>query len=334
MNIAVIGAGAMGSLFAARLIDGGADVTLVDVDEQLLETLRIQGLHLEDDQGSRVYWPRVARAEQLRGQADALLMLTKSYHTRQAVQACRHLLGPQTLVLTLQNGLDSVPVLREYVSDQCLAIGMTLYPADVLAPGSVRSCGGGEVRLRGLLPEGELAADGRLASFVNGLRRGGMQCVEDPDIEVSIWEKVAFNTALNSLCALSGESVGVVGRSSRGRELAGTLVAETALIAAPLGIALDARRVIQAVQQAFVVHAGHKPSMLQDLEYGRRLEVDALSGALLAIARQHGVRAPVMAAIDRLLRRVQLGGEKRVGRQRGPEYGSAVRSTIDLLDTL
>lgn len=306
MKIAVIGAGAMGSLFAARLIDAGAEVTLVDVDERLLDALRSHGLRLEDEQGARVYWPQVARAEQLQGEVDAMLMLTKSYHTRQAMQASRHLLGQQTLVLTLQNGLDSVPVLREYVADRCLAIGMTLYPADVLAPGSVRSCGAGEVRLRGLLPGPQQA--GPLQALIDCLRRGGMHCIEDPDIEVSIWEKVAFNTALNSLCALARESVGELGRCDRGREMALALVAEAATIAASLGVALDPQRVMQAVQQAFVVHAGHKPSMLQDLEHGRRMEIDALSGALLAHARRQGVRAPAMAAVDRLLRRAQRRG--------------------------
>ncbi|MFJ4353413.1 ketopantoate reductase family protein [Pseudomonas sp. NPDC089428] len=306
MKIAVIGAGAMGSLFAARLIDADAEVTLVDVDERLLDALRSHGLRLEDEQGARVYWPQVARAEQLQGEVDAMLMLTKSYHTRQAMQASRHLLGQQTLVLTLQNGLDSVPVLREYVADRCLAIGMTLYPADVLAPGSVRSCGAGEVRLRGLLPGPQQA--GPLQALIDCLRRGGMHCIEDPDIEVSIWEKVAFNTALNSLCALARESVGELGRCDRGREMALALVAEAAMIAASLGVALDPQRVTQTVQQAFVVHAGHKPSMLQDLEHGRRMEIDALSGALLAHARRQGVRAPAMAAVDRLLRRAQRRG--------------------------
>ena len=303
MKIAVIGAGAMGSLFAARLIDAGAEVTLVDVDERLLDALRCHGLRLEDERGARVYWPRVARAEQVQGEVDAMLMLTKSHHTRQAMQASRHLLGQRTLVLTLQNGLGSVPVLREYVADSCLAIGMTLYPADVLAPGSVRSSGAGEVRLRGLLPGPQLA--GPLQALTDCLRRGGMHCIEDPHIEVSIWEKVAFNTALNSLCALAGASVGELGRCSRGRQVAFKLVAEAAAIAASVGVALDPQRVMQAVEQAFVVHAGHKPSMLQDLEHGRRMEIDALSGALLAHARRQGVRAPAMAAVDRLLRRLQ-----------------------------
>ncbi|MGJ7546858.1 ketopantoate reductase family protein [Pseudomonas alloputida] len=319
MKIAVIGAGAMGSLFAARLIDAGAEVTLVDVDERLLDTLRIHGLRLEDEQGARVYRPRVARAEQLQGEFDALLMLTKSHHTRQAIQSSRHLLGQQTLVMTLQNGLDSVPVLREYVADHRLAIGMTLYPADVLAPGSVRSCGGGEVRLRGLLPGTNYA--GPLRALIDGLRRGGMNCIVDPDIEVSIWEKVAFNTALNSLCALSGMSVGELGRCARGRELALALVAEAAAIAESVGVALDRQRIVQAVEEAFVVHAGHKPSMLQDLEHGRRMEIDALSGALLVHARRQGVQAPAMAAVDRLLRQAQRrcipaqrSGEKAAGR--------------------
>jgi 2-dehydropantoate 2-reductase len=83
------------------------------------------------------------------------------------------------------------------------------------------------------------------------------------------------------------------------------LVAEAAAIAASVGVALDPLRVTQAVEQAFVVHAAHKPSMLQDLEHGRRMEIDALSGALLAHARRQGVQAPAMAAVDRLLRRAQ-----------------------------
>lgn len=321
MKIAVIGAGAMGSLFAARLIDAGAEVTLVDVDEYLLSTLRTQGLRLQDDQGTRIYWPRAARAEHLHGEVDVLLMLTKGYHTRQAIESSRHLLGPHTLVLTLQNGLDSVPVLREYVPDRRLAIGMTLYPADVVAPGLVRSFGGGEVRLRGLLAGASRTSLGPLLSLIGVLRCGGMHCIEDPDIEVSIWEKVAFNTALNSLCALTGQSVGDVGQCSRGHQVAIALVTEAATIAASHGLAVDLQRIERAVDEAFIVHAEHKPSMLQDLEHGRRLEIDGLSGALLGHARQYGVRAPVMTAIDRLLRRVQRyatrrqpRGEKGAGR--------------------
>lgn len=304
MRISIVGAGAMGGLFACRLIDAGADVTLIDVDANLLHVLRTSGLKLQGKRGERLYPLRAARSEDVFGEMDALFVFTKSFHTRQAIASCLHLVGQSTLVVTLQNGLDSVPVLREYIADDQLVMGMTDYPADVVSPGVVRSLGDAQVKLRGVVP----APMPRLQRLVELLQKGGLKSVIDADIEVRIWEKVVFNTALNSVCALAGTAVGQVAASPDDRNLVFALVREAVSVASAVGIALNTQRIHDAIESAFVEHASHKPSMLQDIEHGKRIEVDALSGALLGHAGRHALAVPVMTSVDARLRQIEREG--------------------------
>ncbi|MFK0096328.1 ketopantoate reductase family protein [Pseudomonas sp. NPDC090592] len=307
MQIAIIGAGAMGSLFACRLIDAGAEVTLIDVDKALLQVLSSSGLKLHDQHGQRTYWPQVATCDEVHAVMDVLIVFTKSYHTRQAITSCLHLVSASTLVVTLQNGLDSLPVLREYIPDDQLAMGMTLYPADVVSPGVVRSLGEAQVRMRGV---GVAPARG-LDKLVEQLCRGGLQSLIDPHIDVTIWEKVVFNTALNSVCALTGATVGEVALHRDHRRQVFALVREAVSVAWAVGVAVNVQRIQAGIEEAFVVHATHKPSMLQDVEHGRRIEVDALSGALLGHAARHALEVPALASVDALLRRIGRGVQAR-----------------------
>ncbi|AIO33046.1 2-dehydropantoate 2-reductase [Burkholderia pseudomultivorans] len=293
MRIAILGAGAMGSLFGGLLAESGEDVTLIDVNDAHLDAIRRDGLRIDDDRGER----RVTTLQALRPEAanasagtpfDLLIVFTKSLHTRVALDGVRALLTPHTHVLTLQNGLGNVETLNAFVPLERILVGVTTWPADLAGPGRVHSHGAGTIRM--------MTADGAASAFAaavaDALSRAGLACTLDADVWAAIWEKVAFNAALNTLCAVTRCTVDQLGEHHDGPRLAQAIVAETAAVARAKGIAVDAARIARNVEHAIREHRGHRPSMLQDVLAGRRTEIDAISGKVVAAAREVGLAVP------------------------------------------
>ncbi|TKC83955.1 2-dehydropantoate 2-reductase [Trinickia terrae] len=307
MKIAVLGAGAMGSLFGGLLAESGQHVTLLDIDEAHLDAIRQAGLRVQTDQGDRrVTNLEVRRPEAPGAEPDLLIVFTKSLHTRGALSALRHLIGPETFVLTLQNGLGNVEALSEFVAPQRILIGVTTWPSDLVAPGHVSSHGEGQIRM--------MSADGVLRPEVEATARAldaaGLNCEIDPQVWTSIWEKVAFNAALNSLCAVTGCSVDGLGAVADGRALASQIVGEVLAVARTQGVDIDAERCRAKVAHAIANHRGHKPSMLQDMLAGRRTEIEAINGAVVAKAGECGVPVP---HTEILLQLVRVAEARRLG---------------------
>ncbi|AOI71323.1 ketopantoate reductase family protein [Burkholderia ubonensis] len=293
MRIAILGAGAMGSLFGGLLAEAGEDVTLIDVNDAHLDAIRRVGLRIENDRGERrITTLRAVRsdaAQPARGEPfDLLIVFTKSLHTRAALDGVRALLAARTAVLTLQNGLGNVETLRAFVPPERILVGVTTWPADFVGPGHVRSHGAGAIRM--------MTADGATRPIASAaaaaLTRAGLACELDADVWAAIWEKVAFNAALNTLCAVTGCTVDQLGACDDGPRIALAIVAETAAVARAKGIAVDPERIADKVRHAIDAHRGHRPSMLQDVLAGRRTEIDAINGAVVAAAREAGVAVP------------------------------------------
>ncbi|MBU9341325.1 ketopantoate reductase family protein [Burkholderia multivorans] len=293
MRIAILGAGAMGSLFGGLLAESGEDVTLIDVNDAHLDAIRRDGLRIGDDRGER----RITTLQALRPEAanvsadtpfDLLIVFTKSLHTRVALDGVRALLTPHTHVLTLQNGLGNVETLNAFVPLERILVGVTTWPADLAGPAHVLSHGAGTIRM--------MTADGAASPFAtavaDALSRAGLACTLDADVWAAIWEKVAFNAALNTLCAVTRCTVDQLGEHHDGPRLAQAIVAETAAVARAKGIAVDAARIARNVEHAIREHRGHRPSMLQDVLAGRRTEIDAISGKVVAAARELGLAVP------------------------------------------
>ncbi|EJO53338.1 2-dehydropantoate 2-reductase [Burkholderia multivorans] len=293
MRIAILGAGAMGSLFGGLLAESGEDVTLIDVNDAHLDAIRRDGLRIDDDRGER----RITTLQALRPEAanasagtpfDLLIVFTKSLHTRVALDGVRALLTSHTHVLTLQNGLGNVETLNAFVPLERILVGVTTWPADLAGPAHVLSHGAGTIRM--------MTADGAASPFAaavaDALSRAGLACTLDADVWAAIWEKVAFNAALNTLCAVTRCTVDQLGEHHDGPRLAQAIVAETAAVARAKGIAVDAARIARNVEHAIREHRGHRPSMLQDVLAGRRTEIDAISGKVVAAAREVGLAVP------------------------------------------
>jgi 2-dehydropantoate 2-reductase len=292
----------MGCFVGGCLSATGAAVVLLDVNEVHMAAIRDQGLHLTRDGRISTIRLAVMRPEQLDTAPDLVIVLTKQMHTSAALSALSTPLLAQSWVLTLQNGLGNRELIENFVPAERILLGVTTYPADLSGPGRVASHGGGLVRL--------MTADGmtrpitdRIVALFNA---AGQDCVADPDVQVAIWEKVAFNAALNSICGVTGCLVGQLAAIPQARHLAHAIAAEVVAVARKVGVKADGERVRDAVDHAMVAHAGHKPSMLQDLLAGRPTEIAAINGAVAGAAARIGQPAPLTEALMALIRLCEL----------------------------
>jgi 2-dehydropantoate 2-reductase len=298
VSIAVVGAGAMGCYFGGLLSKAGHGVCLIDLDPQQIALLNSKGLLLETDTGR--YWlpVRAALARDLADPVDLVILFTKTLHSDAAMASVQHLLRPQTVVVSLQNGLGNAECIARYHPRSYIVVGTTLVPADLQGPGHVVSHGPSSSRLMdadALQPEW-------LSSVVRLFNQAGLQSEIEPDIQSLIWSKVAFNAALNAMCAVTGATPGVVAQFEAAVGLAMAVVTETVGVALKAGIRLDEAAIIRQVEMALTQQPDHKPSMLQDIEHKRLTEIDAINGAVVATATRLGMDAPVNRTLVALVK--------------------------------
>lgn len=298
MKIAIVGAGAMGGLFGARLVLAGQEVSFVEASGHAIEVISCHGLRLETPDAQTTVQVPIARAEQFSGFFDLLVIFTKGFHTAAAIDSVRHLVGPDTWALSVQNGLGNADLIAEVIPTERVIVGMTNLPADLVAPGVVHSQGEGHINLWSF--DGEDAS--RVHEVAAVLSQAGLPCTADPQVQVAIWEKVAFNAALNSVCAVTRQTVGAVGDCAHGRQVLSAIIEETLAVARAAGIAVDRQRVEVAMDYAVDNHRQHKPSMLQDLEAGQKTEIDFINGAVVAHGKRVGVPTPVSQALYDLIK--------------------------------
>jgi 2-dehydropantoate 2-reductase len=298
LRVAILGSGAMGSFVGGRLAGSGVPVTLLDIDDAHIAAITRNGLRMSTDSGEEVVYPAASRPDQLREPHDLVIVLTKQPHTSAALATLRPAITDDTWVMTLQNGLGNQELIEAFIPRERILLGVTTYPADLIGPGHVGSHGAGEIRL--------MTADGvhrpiadQVAAMLN---RSGQVSVVDPNVTVAIWSKVAFNCAMNGICALTGCLVGQLGASPEGRQLALEVAAEVVAVAGKAGVTVDGEKVRATIEHAMDTHLTHKPSMLQDMLAKRPTEIASINGAVAAISARVGQPAPRNAALYALVR--------------------------------
>lgn len=309
MNTLVLGAGAMGCLFGGKLSLSGVPVTLVDVWREHIDAINSKGLQLHTNSGHHAVPVQAREAAEVQGPIDLLIVFTKTLHSAQALETVAHLVSEQTHVLTLQNGLGNVEKIERFVPRQRILLGVTNYPCDLEGPGQVSSLGSGAVRL--------YSADGSASPMLDQvnmlLNKADFNCQLDPEIERAIWEKVALNSAINAVTAVSRLPIGPVGDSKEGRELVLKIISEVCSVARATDIAIDEQSIRDTIIDAFDDHRDHMPSMLQDLNAGRATEVGGINGAVLDVAERLDMEIPVTRTLYQLVRTIERAGTGRAG---------------------
>jgi 2-dehydropantoate 2-reductase len=309
VKITVAGAGAMGCRFGGALFAAGHDVLLLDGWREHVDAINAAGLRIDDADGSRVV-PVPARPFPAAAPADLVIVFAKATQTATVAAAAAGAIGPDTLVLTLQNGLGNIEVLRSYVPAARLLAGTTTLGTELLGPGHIRALGSGETVLGALGPGPSSSAE-RTGLTLSG---AGLPATVATDVLEVIWAKVAFNCVMNSLCAIASIPVSALGLYDEFDALAGAILAEVAAVAAAEGVTVDVVAALALMRAQFDPSASgdHLASTLQDLMNGRRTEIAHLNGAIAERAAAHGVPAPANALITRFVRLLEVTWPRRV----------------------
>jgi 2-dehydropantoate 2-reductase len=303
MRIAILGGGgAMGGLFGGWLSRAGHDVALIDVSEPAVAAINQDGLRIEEKDGSlAVFQARATREPETVGAVDLVVNFVKCYHTEAALESARPMLGPQTSVLTLQNGWGNAQRIADVVGAERVLVGLTYHSATLLAPGRVKHPGVGVTHVGEL--NGETTP--RLRAIAQALREGGFETVESARILDEVWKKLALNACALPTAALLRFFAHELVAHESAKSLMAAVLREVVDVAHAQGIALDYDERWQAITSLLERAVGGKPSMLQDVEASRRTEIEVINGAISDAGRKAGVATPVNDTLVALVQALQ-----------------------------
>lgn len=304
MHFLLYGAGAVGGYFGALLARGGADVTLVARGENLA-ALRARGLTVKLPHETIHIDPvRAVATPADAPPADVVLIGVKSYDTIGAADAIRAVLRPDTIVLSLQNGVENEGVLATALGLPPLMVALTFIGVELTAPAEVTYTARGEI-IFGETDGVESARARRLADAFTAAR---VPHQWRRDIAVMAWEKLAWNAGFNGVTALTGTTVRQALDHPDSRELIVRGMEEVDAVAIALGVPVRRRRLAAVLADSLEGLPEFATSMLQDRRRGRRLEYDAIHGAVVRAAERAGVAVPVTRMTARLLAALDAAG--------------------------
>ncbi len=329
MSIAIVGAGAIGGYLGVKLAEAGEDVTFIARSNA--EAIARDGLRLIEEDGSEVHARNVkaTRSMQEAGPHDLVLLTVKAHQVGPIAADLKHLMGPDTAVVTMQNGIpwwyftgghggqyegtqletaDPGGLIAQHL-DPRRVVGSVVYPAAVLTdPGTVKVIEGNRFGL------GELdgSKSERVLDISQRLTKAGFKAPVTGDIRAEIWLKLWGNLSFNPISALTHATLEDICRFPDTRALATAMMKEAEQIANTLGITFRVgidRRIAGAEKVG-----AHKTSMLQDVEAGRPIELEALVGSVIELGRLVGVATPHIDSVYALMRLLAQSLERANGR--------------------
>ncbi len=301
MRAVVVGAGAMGSIYGGMLHDAGHEVAFVDANPAVVDAITRDGAIITRRDG-RVDTYRVRATSDpssLGDPVDLVLFQVKGFATAAAAAGVRAIVGPHTILMTLQNGLGNDDVLRGAYPGNRLLVGVSVHSVAMTAPGRYHHTG---TRATYLGPAEDSWQDA--AAQVGGWFEGSgseLHILDGPAIRREILGKWVLNCASLPTAALTGLATDQLAAREDVLRHCDALTREACELAALEGIVLDAEERVAFDRELFRT-AGGKASMLQDIEAGRRTEIDTINGAAVRIADRHGHPAPLSRAMVALIR--------------------------------
>jgi 2-dehydropantoate 2-reductase len=288
----------MGSVYAALLASAGNDVWAVDVDAAHVEAIRARGLRVEGASGDRTVRIGAATDPSEVGEAELVVIATKSMTAADAARAALELVGEGTTVLTIQNGLGAADAVAEIVGSQRLMVGVAGgFGASVLAPGHVHHHGLELVRLG----EHSGVATGRTERIADVWREAGFTVRTYDDVRRLQWEKLICNACYSGLCGVLELTIGEVLDNPAAWSIAVRCAQETLDVARASGVELEIDDCERYIREYGSAIRGARPSVLLDLLAGRRTEVEWINGSVPREGAKVGVPAPTNELITTLV---------------------------------
>lgn len=295
MKVCVVGAGALGSTVGGTLAAGGCHVSLIDSYQAHVDAINRRGLRMQEVGIDRTVNVAAAISADAMEPVDLLIVLVKSFHTRRAVQEAARAIGPETVVMSLQNGLGHEDQIAEIVGRERVIAGKTYVGGVFLGPGQVRCGVAGKETIIGELDGGSTERVQRIAAAMNA---AGLLTQVSPNIMSTMWDKLLINVAGGALTAITRLPYGGL-YSLPELEVCGlAAIGEAMAVARANGIELSIREPREAWDKARAgLGDGFKTSMLQSIEKGQPTEVDFIHGSVVRWGERAGVPTPVNSTL-------------------------------------
>lgn len=299
MRIAVVGVGAMGSVYAGLLAGAGNEVWAIDTWAEHVEAIRERGLRVEGASGDRVVRVAATSDPAEAGAVDLVVIATKAMHVRAAAEGARPLLGTETVVLPIQNGLGSTEVVAEVLGEERVIVGVAGgFGASIVDPGHVHHHGMEVVRIGE--PGGPVTP--RVERVVEAWRAAGFTVQAEDDVQRLVWEKLICNVCFSGTCTVLRWTIGEVLDDPHAWSVASACAREAYEVARASGVAVGLDDP-EAYTRSFGSRIRDaRPSMLLDRLAGRPSEIDAINGAVPPRAAALGLEAPANDAITALVK--------------------------------
>jgi len=290
MKIAVMGAGAIGGYFGGRLAKAGFDVSFIARGAHL-DVIRKNGLKVLTPLGDFTIHPATVTDDPAEvGPVDVILFMVKNYDTLRAAEQIRPLVGPDTAIIPFQNGVEARAMLSNVLGARHVLGGVAFIPASIQEPGVIKH----NAELAKLVfGEFDKQITPRAVSFLDALEKAGVAGEISTDISMVLWSKLMFLTSMSAINCITRQPVGLVQSDGETIALYMDAMREVAAVAVAHGVSLGEEAIADNMALAKSFPPNNKTSMFQDLEAGRRLEIDYLSGAVVRLGREKGIETPI-----------------------------------------
>lgn len=300
MKIAVVGAGAMGSLFGALLAEAGSEVWLIDVWAEHIKIINEKGLSVEREGKIRSVEVGATTDPKRIGVADLIIIFVKSTQTAEAARVAKEMAGSGSLVLTLQNGMGNADVIAEVIDPDQVVAGTTSHGATMIGPGIIRHAGAGPTVIGMWSGKDLTKARGIAQLFTHA-------CIETKVVEnvgEVIWDKLLVNVGINAITALTGIKNGQLLDLEVTKTLSRKAVEEALAVARAQGIALR-DNMVEHVLKVAEATGRNRSSMGQDVDKKRQTEIGTINGMIVSEGRKTGLETPVNETLTALIETLQ-----------------------------
>ncbi|MDR2302226.1 MAG: 2-dehydropantoate 2-reductase [Deltaproteobacteria bacterium] len=303
MDIAVLGAGAMGSVYGAFLASQPENnVTLIDIWREHIEAINAKGLTINTPEGDMVVknLTAVTSALDLKPQ-DLVIIFVKATVTEEAMRQAANLVGPSTIALTLQNGLGNIEKLCRVVDPKRVVGGINSYGSSMKGPGEVILRGRGET----VFGEIDGSQSERLSNLKKVFDKAGLPSSVTTNVQGRIWTKLISNIAINAPCAILGIKNGRLLEHPESVTLLEGAVTEAVAVGKAMGIIFETDDPIQYAKKVIDNTGENVCSMLQDIRAKRQTEIAVINGAIVEGGFKHGIPTPINMVLTNLVKVIQ-----------------------------
>lgn len=301
MRFAILGSGAVGGYFGARLARAGQDVVFIARGAHL-EAIRARGLEVRSAALGDFVARAPAESDPARiGPVDVVIVAIKAYDNQTALPLLPPLIGPETVVLTLQNGIDSADEVAAVVGEARVLAGTTYVATALEAPGLIVQTGVHRSIIFGEAFGARDAVSPRVRAIAEVMGPADIQVTPVPDGRVPVWDKFVYLAPFSGFTGAARLPIGGIWTFPHVREMFYAAAREIAALAAAEGVRISADRFETLQEYMDNIPPSTRSSLLIDLEFGKRIEVEALQGAAVRRAARHGLPVPIVSTLYALL---------------------------------